>query len=178
MGRAVASGGRILLEAVTADDEADVLAAVAASRELHHPWVDAPDTPERFATMVERAQQAEHHSFLVREGETGALVGVINVSNIVRGAFQSAFTGYYAFAAGVGRGLMTDGLHAVIDHAFGSLGLHRLEANIQPGNAPSLALAERCGFRFEGFSPKYLLVDGAWRDHRRFAITVEERLPS
>jgi ribosomal-protein-alanine N-acetyltransferase len=178
MGRAVASGGRIVVEALDLADEAELLAAVAVSRELHHPWIDAPDTPERFAAMVERAQHPEHHSFLVREVETGTLVGVINVSNIVRGGFQSAFTGYYAFTAGVGRGLMADGLRAVIDHAFEVLGLHRLEANIQPGNAPSIALAEACGFRLEGFSPKYLLVDGAWRDHQRFAITVEDRLGS
>jgi [ribosomal protein S5]-alanine N-acetyltransferase len=175
MGRAVAIEGRIVLEVVGPEDETEVLAAVNASRALHHPWIDAPDTPERFAVMLERTLQPEHHSFLVREVDTGTLAGAINVTNIVRGAFQSAFTGYYAFAGGDGRGLMAEGLRAVIAYAFGALGLHRLEANIQPGNAPSIALAERCGFRLEGFSPSYLLVDGAWRDHQRFAITVEDR---
>lgn len=67
---------------------------------------------------------------------------------------------------------MTEALTGVIEHAFGSMGLHRLEANIQPGNARSIALAKRCGFRLEGHSPEYVLINGAWRDHERWAITA------
>jgi [ribosomal protein S5]-alanine N-acetyltransferase len=66
---------------------------------------------------------------------------------------------------------MTAALAAVVEHAFGLMGLHRLEANIQPGNTASIQLAQRCGFRLEGFSPEYLMVDGKWRDHERWAIT-------
>ena len=65
----------------------------------------------------------------------------------------------------------------MLDHAFGPLALHRLEANIQPGNAASIALARGAGFRLEGFSPRYLLIGGQWRDHERYAITVDERTP-
>ena len=175
MGHPVAATGRILLEEVRAADEAELLASVAASRALHHPWVDAPDSAARFTMLVERVALAEHHTFLVRAADDGVLAGVVNVTNIVRGAFHSAFTGYYAFVAGAGRGLMTDGIGAVIDHAFDSLQLHRLEANIQPDNLRSIALAERCGYRYEGFSPRYLFIDGAWRDHNRYALTVEDR---
>lgn len=66
------------------------------------------------------------------------------------------------------------GLRAVVGDAFGPMGLHRLEASVQPGNTDSVALIRNIGFRHEGHSPRYLQVDGGWRDHDRFAITAEE----
>ena len=68
------------------------------------------------------------------------------------------------------------GLKQVLDYAFGPLSLHRIEANIQPGNAASIALARGAGFRLEGYSPRYLLIGGQWRDHERYALTVDERV--
>ena len=170
---ALVTTDRILLLSLTAEDQAEFLASVAASRELHHPWIDAADTPARFAQLLERAAQPEFEPFVVRGREDGVLSGAINISNIIRGPFQSAFVGYWAFAGREGRGHLSDGLRAVVRHAFTTLGLHRLEANIQPANTGSIALAERCGFRFEGFSPSYLQVLGDWRDHNRYAITQE-----
>ena len=102
------------------------------------------------------------------------ITGVFTISQIVRGAFQSAYLGYYAHEKYAGQGLMREALEQVLDHAFGALGLHRVEANIQPGNAPSIALARGAGFRLEGFSPRYLLIGGQWRDHERYAITADE----
>ena len=92
----------------------------------------------------------------------------------MRGYFQSAYLGYYASARHAGKGLMGEAMALVLDHAFGPLALHRLEANIQPGNAPSIALARGAGFRLEGYSPRYLLIGGRWRDHERYAITADE----
>ncbi len=98
---------------------------------------------------------------------------MINLSEIVRGAFQSAYLSFYAHARHSRQGFMSEGLPAVVREAFRALRLHRLEANIQPGNQGSLALVERLGFRLEGFSPKYLKIGGRWRDHQRFALTRE-----
>ena len=69
---------------------------------------------------------------------------------------------------------MEAGLRAMLREAFGRLGLHRLEANIQPDNARSIALVGRLGFRLEGLSPGYLKIRGDWRDHERWALTREE----
>lgn len=153
---------------VAADEEAFV-AAVRASRSLHHPWIDLADSHERFLAVLERLQREDQEAYLLRH-TCGALVGYVSVSNIVRGAFQSAYLGYGAFAGHEGRGLMTEGLRSVIDIAFGELRLHRVEANVQPDNERSLALVRRLGFTKEGFSPRYLMIDGAWRDHERWAL--------
>jgi [ribosomal protein S5]-alanine N-acetyltransferase len=106
--------------------------------------------------------------------EDGELAGVFNVSEIVHGSFRSGYLGYYAFQPWHHRGYMKRGLRAVLDEVFGRNRLHRLEANIQPGNESSRRLVQGAGFRLEGFSPRYLKVAGRWRDHERWAITAEE----
>jgi ribosomal-protein-alanine N-acetyltransferase len=112
---------------------------------------------------------------LVRTNDDGSLAGAIPNSQIVLGPFRSGYLGYYAFEPHAGRGLMREGLDLTVRYAFGTLGLHRLEANVQPGNASSIGLVRRCGFRFEGLSPRYLKVAGRWRDHERWAVTIEDR---
>jgi ribosomal-protein-alanine N-acetyltransferase len=112
--------------------------------------------------------------YLVCSRDTDDLVGVVNISEIVRGGFRSAYLGYYAFTPYAHRGLMTEGVSLAMDAAFRRLGLHRLEANIQPGNARSIRLVRRLGFRREGYSPDYLKIRGRWRDHERWAILANE----
>jgi ribosomal-protein-alanine N-acetyltransferase len=173
MSAPIAVGERALLHHLSIDDQAEFIAAARASRELHGEWVDPADTPERFVALIRRAQNPEFHPFVIRRAD-GVLAGFVNVSNVVRGGFQSAFCGYAAFAGSDGRGVMTSGLGLVVRFAFGEIGLHRVEANIQPTNLPSIALAERVGFRYEGFSPRYLKIAGEWRDHNRYAMTAED----
>jgi [ribosomal protein S5]-alanine N-acetyltransferase len=149
------------------------LEAVRRSRSLHHPWVSPPATPAGYGRYLHRLRQRNHAAYFVL-GNSDQLVGVINVSEIVRGAFCSAFLGYFAFAPHSKQGYMTAGLAAALDKAFKVLKLHRVEANIQPGNIASARLVRRLGFRREGHSPRYLKVGGRWRDHDRWALTVEE----
>lgn len=156
------------------DDAGDFIAAARASAALQRPWVSAPDSPERFTAFLNRAAREDQASYLIRHRDCGALVGYVNINNIVRGALRSGYLGYAAFASHARRGLMTSGLAAVVTEAFASLGLHRLEANIQPDNSRSLALVQRLGFTREGLSPRYLMVDGAWRDHERWAVLAED----
>jgi ribosomal-protein-alanine N-acetyltransferase len=105
---------------------------------------------------------------------SGKLVGVINISEIVRGIFHSGYLGYYMFEPYQRQGFMVAGLSTAIGRAFRVLGLHRLEANIQPKNRASTALVKRLGFRREGYSPRYLKIGGRWKDHECWAITVED----
>ena len=168
----MARRAQVVLRRIRLADERKFLAAVRASSALHRPWVKAPSTPKQFRAYVRRLQQPDHRGFLVCAPGTGALVGVINVSNVVLGNFRSAYLGYYAFAGFERQGLMRAGLRAVVRHAFQSMKLHRLEANIQPNNAASLALVRSCGFVKEGFSPRYLKIGGRWRDHVRWAIVA------
>ena len=147
---------------------------VKASQKLHGPWIAAPHTPEHFRELITRSRKPAHECFFVCLIETGELAGVINLSEIVRGLFQSAYLGYYAFSPFAGEGYMTEGLSLVLDRAFGALGLNRVEANIQPKNKPSSRLVSRLGFRLEGFSPRYLKIAGRWRDHERWAVLADE----
>jgi ribosomal-protein-alanine N-acetyltransferase len=140
--------------------------------------VSAPDTRAAFRRYIERfggsARTSQHVGYVAVRDDDGALVGVFNFSEIVRGAFESAYLGYYAFAPHAGRGYGTEALALALDRAFGELALHRVEVNVQPGNRGSLALVERLGFEREGYSRRYVRVAGRWRDHVRFAMLSED----
>lgn len=168
------AGMEIVLSGPSPSDAAEFIEAARASRQLHASWIGPPDTPELFAAYLERAARDDYASYLIRHRGCGGLVGVVNVNNIVRGGLQSGYLGYGAFASHTGRGLMTEGMRAVLGSVFGDLGLHRVEANIQPGNTRSIGLVRRVGFQKEGFSRRYLKVAGEWRDHERWALLAED----
>lgn len=170
----MAARARVRIEPPSLDRERDFLAAVARSRRLLRPWVYPPSTGNGYRAWIQRLSGPTHRGFLVVRRGSSDLVGVINVSEIVRGSFGSAYLGYYAFLPHAGQGYMTEGLRLVLREAFGAIGLHRVEANIQPDNLPSRRLARRLGFRREGYSPCYLRVGGRWRDHERWALLADE----
>lgn len=174
--RYLAEGPRVGIRHFTQDDAEEFTARARESQELHQPWLYPPATADAYAAYAGRLiDDPARAGFLVCEKDSGAIAGYININNIVAGAFQSGALGYGAFAHAAGRGLMKEALNLVVDHAFGPMGLHRLEINVQPRNTASIALARSCGFRLEGYSPDMLYIDGAWRDHERWAITAEMR---
>ena len=168
-------GARVAIRLLERRDADDFLALARDSRELHRPWTYPPERPEQFEELYSRSRHDDFVCLVAVVPGTEELVGVFTISQIFRGAFQSAYLGYYANQRHAGQGLMREALEQVLDHAFGPLALHRIEANIQPGNHPSIALARGAGFRLEGFSPRYLLIGGQWRDHERYALTAEDR---
>jgi ribosomal-protein-alanine N-acetyltransferase len=166
---------RVHLRVLARHDRDEFLALARESRELHRPWTYPPERPDQFDDLFARSRRDDFVCLLACVNDSNEIAGVFTISQIVRGAFQSAYLGYYAHARHSRQGLMGEAMEQLLDHAFGPLALHRLEANIQPGNQPSIALARGAGFRLEGFSPRYLLIGGQWRDHERYAITVDER---
>lgn len=198
----LAVGPRVGIRLLTQGDGEEFTAAARASVDHHRPWLFPPLTVEAYATYArhliddparvgllvctrkpvvdgEDGRGSPRQRDPERAGPSGRwpdrIAGFININNIVRGAFRCGALGYGAFAHASGRGLMREALDLVLDHAFGPLDLHRLEANVQPGNQASLALVRSAGFRLEGYSPDFLHIDGAWRDHERWAITSAMR---
>ena len=165
MTRALGRGDRVFIRQPAADDADAFVAAARRSRRLHGVWVQAPDTLEAFDAYLRRARRADQACLLICRQGDGELVGVANVSAIVRGSFQSAFLGYYAFTPHARKGYLREGLELTVRYAFDALDLHRLEANVRPENVASVGLIRSLGFEPRSRSPRYLFLDGAWRDH-------------
>lgn len=157
------------------EDKEAFLKAMLNSQSLHHPWVTPPLNLQEFDKYWQRFQQSNQKSYLACD-ESGTIIGVFNVSEIVGGAFQNAFLGFYGIKDYSGKGYMGAALKLVLKKVFEELGLHRLEANIQPENTRSIQLVKKNGFRYEGFSPRYLKINDEWRGHEHWAITVEDYL--
>jgi [ribosomal protein S5]-alanine N-acetyltransferase len=155
-------------------DRVELIRANQESRVHHLPWVDPFTDDAGFDAWFARSLTGANVGLVARDTETAGIVGVINLNEVVLGAFHSAYLGYYGMAWCAGMGRMTEALDLAIRFAFDTLGLHRVEANIQPANARSIALVRRLGFQREGFSPRYLRIGGAWRDHKRWAKLADD----
>lgn len=162
------------LRVLRQEDAPEVAAAYARNREHLAPWdpVRAPDwfepaTQHRVVADQLAASQAGEALplVLVRGSE---VVGRVNVTGIVRRAFQSAALGYWLDACLAGRGLMTAAVRVVCDTARDDLGLHRLQAGTLLHNGASQRVLTACGFEPIGIAPAYLQIAGRWQDHRLF----------
>lgn len=129
----------------------------------------------QFAEEVRRSRSGEHFRFFICRHDDRRIAGSINLFLVTRGSLQSACISYLIGAPYARRGYATEALQLLLNFAFDDLKLHRVEANIQPGNQPSISLVKRAGFRLEGCSPRYLKICGRWRDHERWALLVENR---
>jgi [ribosomal protein S5]-alanine N-acetyltransferase len=145
-----------------------------ASLQFHKGRAFAPVTPAQYARYLAACRQPNFLGLLIKRRADGAVVGALELSQIVMGVFRSAYLGYYLGAPYAGQGLMSEAIALVLTHAFTEMGLHRVEANIQPDNTASLALVAKLGFVREGYSRRYLKIRGRWRDHERWAILVED----
>jgi len=176
------NGRGIALRLPAEADRQLYLALCRESQEFHAPWSPSPPPEEpahtdaSFDRLLDMACTERRRGFLITRISDGTLVGAVNLNEISRGPLQSCYVGYWIGASFARQGLMTKALYLAVRCAFEDLGLHRVEANIVPENAASLALVRRLGFRREGLARRYLQIAGSWRDHERWAITVEDTL--
>ena len=165
----------IEIKPVTRSDAAELIQANIESRSYHAPWMQPFTDAEGFEEWFDGLFTGAKVGLIARSIQSGGIVGVMNLSQIFRKGFQNAYLGYYGMIAFARRGLMTEAVRLTANYAFDEIGLHRLEANVQPANLPSIALMQRVGFRKEGFSPRYLRINGVWCDHERWALLADDQ---
>lgn len=165
---------RVFIRKPVNDDWQELLSLRKKSRVSHFPWVSLPLTEEACKAYISQCQNEDFEGLLICHVVNKTIVGVVNLSQIFHKAFQNAYLSYYAHVDFVGQGVMSEGVRLAINHAFQTLKLHRVEANIQPENARSIKLVKRLGFTKEGFSRRYLKINEEWCDHERWALTVED----
>jgi ribosomal-protein-alanine N-acetyltransferase len=147
------------------------------------PW--EPTSPESWASRHAVSAWPSLLSSVRRSARAGVLlpfvvtyddrfVGQLTINNVVRGALRSAQIGYWIDQGHAGRGITTAAVALATDHCFGRVGLHRIEIDIRPENVASRRVVAKLGFREEGYLQRYLDIDGAWRDHISYALTVED----
>jgi [ribosomal protein S5]-alanine N-acetyltransferase len=185
---AVLADGPVLLRPYRRNDARAWSDVRIANQQWLAPWESSPPGPWAemnsvraylyvYRDMKRAARRGESMPFAVclrDESGRDRLVGHLNLGNIVRRAFSSAYVGYWIDARVAGRGIIPTALALAVDHAFGPGGLHRVEINIRPENGPSRRVVEKLGFREEAYHPRYMHIDGTWRDHLGYAMTSEE----
>jgi ribosomal-protein-alanine N-acetyltransferase len=172
--------GDVLLRPLRRRDAAEWRSLRMANHAWLAPWeATHPDTESpapTFGEMVRRfGREARAGRMLPLAVEhAGRLAGQVTVNGITWGSLRSAHIGYWVDRGVAGRGITPTAVAMAADYCFFALGLHRLEVNIRPENVASLRVVEKLGFRPEGVRERYLHIDGVWRDHATFALTVDE----
>jgi ribosomal-protein-alanine N-acetyltransferase len=172
--RALASGRRIYLRKPTPRDGEEFVERVRDSRELHASWTVAPQSVDEYHQWIRKRRRPNCVPTFISRKRDDAIVGMVNLNEIVRGLTQMSYVGYFGFEPYTRQGYMTEGVAVILKYAFRDLKLHRVEAGIQPGNERSIALVKRLGFRYEGTAKRLIKIAGRWRDHERWAILAEE----
>lgn len=171
---------RLVIRLAEADDVPEIVRYYTDNRDHLQPYsptyasdfLDEAMWLEQVSTRAHEFAAADgFRAFLFSRPTPNWIVGNLNLTQVHRGAFQSCVLGYNLAAGEQGKGYMTEAVRAAVAFAFGTWNLHRVAANYMPRNARSAAVLERCGFKFEGHAPKYLLIGGQWEDHVLTAIT-------
>lgn len=165
---------RVFIRKPLDEDWQELLFLHQRSRTFHYPWISPPLTEEECKNYINRCQNKDYEGLLICHSIDQNIVGVANLSQIFYRAFQNAYLGYYVDVEVAGQGFMREGVSLALNYAFNTLNLHRVEANIQPNNIASINLVKGLGFTQEGFSRRYLKINGEWRDCERWALTVED----
>ena len=165
---------RVYLRHPVPDDFDELTNLYRSSRDHFKGYASSRYSRERFDEMLVASEQGTNASFLVCRNADDAIVGTLNLSQIFRKLFQNAYLGYQLFAGHTGNGYMTEAVGLALRYAFMELKLHRIEASVQPVNKRSIAVLKRNGFAKEGYSKRYLKINGRWRDHERWAILKED----
>lgn len=175
---------RLILRTVTAsyagkilkfyDDNRDFLEQYEPLRQTHF------YTKQHQKQILKWDVHGLHRSTMVRvwlfkKDDPSHTIGTVSLSNISRGVFQSCFLGYKIDHNHAEQGYMTEALLKMIDYAFTTLDLHRIEANIMPRNIPSLNLVRKLGFKEEGLAKKYLKINGKWEDHFHMVLLKDDK---
>jgi [ribosomal protein S5]-alanine N-acetyltransferase len=175
----------LVLRPMSAGDRAEFVRIHTRGHDHFRPWLPKPPDGESAEQAFERELERSEGGHAAGTSERrvgfiadGRMAGIFGLSQIFRGPFLNCYAGWRVAADCLGRGLATEGVLALLDLAFApepfGLGLHRVQANVIPNNAPSLRVAEKVGFRREGLALRYLEIDGRWQDHVMFAKTAEE----
>lgn len=176
---------RMILRPLCAEDRVEFVRVYRVSKSMFEPWVPAAflDQPldQLFNQQLDRCIEGAHTGTqcrLVGVLDDNRIAGFFNLSEIVRGVFQNAYASWSISADVVGVGLGTEGAQALLNIAFlprsQGLGLHRVQANIIPGNHASIRIVEKTGFRYEGLAKHYLEIGGQWQDHAMYAKLADE----
>jgi [ribosomal protein S5]-alanine N-acetyltransferase len=165
---------RVTVAPISPADLAGLAVLLAESATFHRAWVSYPTTPGALRDYAAEVAAAGGHLFVARRREDAAMVGLISLSRVSRGAWQSAECGCAVGVRYQGHGYLAEALVAVVTYAMTRLGLHRIEALVQPENTPSERMLTRAGFRPEGIARSSALVRGSWLDHVRWAITADD----